>query len=129
MNNLECRNHAQFAPAKNYSRGQIHHINTPFRIKDTDGEVVISCAAPGREKSDFSLQLKDNLLTIKLSEIDENNKEIHEINPMAHRGFEKNFVLSDKIDTANIKAQYEKGILTVVLGKKPAPTAQNIQIL
>ena len=122
MNNLECRNHAQFAPAKNYSRGPIHHINTPFRIKDTDGEVVISCAAPGREKSDFSLQLKDNLLTIKLSEIDENNKENHEI-------FEKNFVLSDKIDTANIKAQYEKGILTVVLGKKPAPTAQNIQIL
>jgi HSP20 family protein len=129
MNNLECRNHAQFAPAKNYSTGPIHHINTPFRIKDTEGEVVISCAAPGREKSDFSLQLKDNLLTIKLNEIDESNKDNQDINPMAHRGFEKNFVLSDKIDTTNIKAHYEKGILTVVLGKKPAPTAQNIQIL
>jgi len=80
----------------------------------------IQVAAPGLEKTDFSIKIDANLLTIssvnKVETIEENVKQIRK--EFSFKSFKRSFTIDEKIDLANISAQYEKGILNVVLTKK-----------
>lgn len=77
-------------------------------------------AAPGLKKNDFKIHLDNNMLTIS-SEI-ENEKEEEGTNFTRreyHFGsFSRSFTLPKSIDFEKIKADYENGILKVMLPKK-----------
>ena len=91
--------------------------------------------APGFEKSDFNISVEENLLTIEgrheqkqvQEEKDKNNWVRREF---VQKAFKRSFTLDDKIETANIQASYENGVLTLNLPKKAEvkPTVKQISI-
>jgi HSP20 family protein len=94
-------------------------------IAETNQNFQISVAAPGLTKSDFNLKLDGNLLTISANKneeaTDSNVKVIR--NEFNFKTFKRSFTVDEKIDAANISAQYENGILIVYLPKKETTAA------
>ena len=93
----------------------------PVNIHETDNNYELELSAPGRNKEDFKINLENGLLTIGFERKEENttengNKTIRR--EFSYQSFKRSFTLDDKIDTNNIQASYENGILKLVLPKK-----------
>jgi len=89
-------------------------------IFETDKEFRIELLLPGFKKEDVQLIHKENLLTIKVDNVQEENNEEYKY---AHRefgasNFEKQYRLPISVDVEKISAKFENGILKVVLPKK-----------
>ncbi len=97
-------------------------------IKESADEFEVELAAPGLVKTDFSIDLNHDLLTISSEKKIEN--EIREGQQFARRefsyqSFSRTFTLPNSVDNDKIKAKYENGILRVSIPKreeaKPKP--------
>ena len=88
----------------------------PANIVENEQDYRIEIAAPGFEKSDFSIELNENVLEISLDKEDKNQEEqgyvMREFN---FSKFNRTFKLSDKIDKEKIGASYKNGILSITL--------------
>lgn len=99
-------------------------MNTPqFRpavnIRETDNAFQLELLAPGLQKSDIQVQIDQHLLTVSFEKKQENEeKKEHFIRrEFSTKSFKRTFTLNEKIDTENIQATYEQGILTITLPK------------
>jgi HSP20 family protein len=98
----------------------VHQGFPPVNIVENKTDYVIEVAAPGREKSDFKVQVDKNILTISTEkkEVVENKEARQVRKEFTFRSFQRSFTLDDKIDVNNIVAKYENGILSLTLVKK-----------
>ena len=103
----------------------------PVNVKETEKSYQLEVVAPGFEKSDFKVNMEQDLLTIsaeKKSEVkDENEKYIRR--EYSFRSFKRSFTLDEKIDATNIEASYVNGVLTLNLSKKVAVKAAATEII
>ena len=103
----------------------------PVNVKETEKSYQLEVVAPGFEKSDFKVNMEQDLLTIsadKKSEVkDENEKHIRR--EYSFRSFKRSFTLDEKIDATNIEASYVNGVLTLNLPKKVAVKAAATEII
>ncbi len=92
----------------------------PVNVKETEKEYRMEVVAPGFEKTDFVINLENNLLTIsaerKTETKEENEKEIRR--EYGYRSFKRTFTLDEKIDATRIGASYVNGVLLLNLPKK-----------
>jgi HSP20 family protein len=92
----------------------------PVNITETTNGYDVKLSVPGFEKSDFSIKLDANTLTVsaeKKEEVkDETVKTVRK--EFSLKSFKRSFTVDEKIDAANIAAKYENGILAVTLPKK-----------
>ncbi len=89
-------------------------------ISEFENNYAVLIAAPGFQKEDFSLKVEKDLLTISAKKEqgkEEGEKIIRQEFNFQH--FERTFHLTEKIDSTQISASYENGILKVSLAKKP----------
>ena len=99
----------------------LENVMPSMNVKEHDDDFEIELAAPGFEKKDFKIVLKDNLLEISAKrEADETQKEEEftrrEFN---YSSFRRTMQLPASIDNSkDAKATYENGILSVTLLKK-----------
>jgi HSP20 family protein len=80
----------------------------------------LNLAAPGMKKDDFKIHLENNILTIS-SEVEEEKLEEGKNftrKEFSYGSFTRSFTLPKIIDLERIKADYENGILKVLLPKK-----------
>ncbi|HIF13864.1 MAG TPA: Hsp20/alpha crystallin family protein [Bacteroidetes bacterium] len=79
----------------------------------------VSMAAPGLTKPDFNIELNDEVLTISVHKElnNETSKPKYTIHEFTYNNFSRSFNLPENIDTENISAKYEKGLLIVMLPK------------
>jgi len=103
-------------------------------IKETNNEFAIEVAVPGFEKSDFNIEIDDNLLTIsseKQIENEEKDGEKITRREFSYQSFKRTFSLPEMVEEDKITAKYENGILLINIPKKeevkPKP-AKKIQI-
>lgn len=91
-------------------------------IKETAENYTIELAAPGKKKEDFKIQLDHNLLTIssedKSETTDENKEENYTRREYKYSSFSRSFTLPDAADGEKITANYQEGVLNVVIHKK-----------
>ena len=94
----------------------------PVNVKETDKSYQMEVVAPGFEKTDFKINLDQNLLTIsaeiKQEVKEENQKQIRR--EYGYRSFKRSFTIDDKIDATAIEASYVNGVLILNLPKKEA---------
>lgn len=88
----------------------------PVNVREMDDKYELHLFAAGYVKSDFSLALTDQTLSISTSP---KNGEItswkrHEYSP---QGFVRKFELNEKVDKSAISATYENGVLILTLPK------------
>ena len=92
----------------------------PVNVKETEKSYQLEVVAPGFEKSDFKVNMEQDLLTIsaeKKSEVkDENEKYIRR--EYSFRSFKRSFTIDEKTDATKIEASYINGVLTLNLPKK-----------
>jgi HSP20 family protein len=100
-------------------------------IVETEDAYHLSLNAPGREKSDFQLNVENGILTIsyeKSNQKEENNfKTIRR--EFTYRSFKRSFSLDENINAEAIEAKYVNGVLQVLLPKKAKTTTSPKQIV
>lgn len=103
-------------------------------VMTKDDSFVIEAELPGFKKEDISLDIEDDILTIKATRQNEESSEDEKrkfIRRERYYGsYSRSFDVSN-IDTASIKAEYNDGILTLELPKKAPekPKTRHLDIL
>jgi HSP20 family protein len=96
--------------------------STPaVNIFENDEKFEIEIAAPGLEKEDFKIDLKNDHLVVyseKKEEKEEKEKGKVVRSEFRYSSFQRSFALPKEVDIAEIKATHKNGILTVELPKK-----------
>lgn len=94
----------------------------PVNITEQKENYLIELSVPGYAKSDFNIKLDNQVLIVstekKEVETNEEGKSIRK--EFSLRSFKRSFTVTEKIDTENISARYENGILMLQLPKKEA---------
>lgn len=96
-------------------------LSPAIDIVDSEDEFKIEVEMPGMDIGDVSVTFNDNILTIKgeknTSKQDKcKNYKIREIN---YGRYERSVLLPDTVDVNKAKASFKKGMLWVVIPKKP----------
>ena len=104
----------------------------PVNIIEKTDRYQLSIAAPGFEKADFIIKLEANTLSISTEKKETLSEETDKLirKEFGYKAFKRSFTIDEKIDTANISAKYENGILTLELPKREIqkPDAKEINI-
>jgi len=91
-------------------------------VKETDNEYIVEMAAPGMKKEDFQVEINNDVLTIKSEKeiVNQDQKEeSYTRREFSYQSFQRSFTLNNRIvDDSKIKANYDKGILRLVIPKK-----------
>lgn len=115
-----------------FSRQNGRQQMTPaVNIRENEEGFVLEMAAPGMQKSDFKINLDNNVLTLSAEkqEEKEENTERFSRREFNYGSFCRSFNLPKTINLDKIKADYKDGILLVSLPKREeAKVAVNRQI-
>jgi len=104
----------------------------PVNINENDNSYLIEVVAPGFEKTDFKVNVEQQILTISAEKKEEtaveNQKQIRREHVV--RSFKRSFTLDEKIEASAIAAKYVNGVLSLNLPKKEEvkAAAQEINI-
>ncbi len=102
----------------------------PVDIYETDSEIVVQAELPGMDRKDISLNLENNVLTIRgdrhfKKETKEDN--YHRIE-RSYGGFSRSFSIPTTVNEEKIRADYKDGVLNIALPKKEQAKPKQIQI-
>ena len=99
-------------------------------IENADG-FALELDLPGLKKSDFTLAVKEGILTIsgerKRKELE--NEKSYRYHEREFGVFERSFKLPEYVDGEKIKASYKNGVLKLELPKKEDTKPRTIQIV
>lgn len=103
-------------------RGVDQQVNVPVNLRETDKSYEMSLVAPGLGKEDLKLSVNGDLLTIAYEQKEEQQKENKQEGWLRKeygmQSFSRSFNLDDSVDSSNITASYDNGILHITLPKK-----------
>lgn len=92
-------------------------------VKEKDSEFQIEVATPGYKKDSFNIEIKDNYLTIssKNESTKEDKSDKYHRREFVSSSFERSFYLPEGVNTDDIKASYNDGILSISVPKNVKP--------
>jgi HSP20 family protein len=100
-----------------------HFTNPAVNVVQYDDRLELFMAIPGFAKTDVDITIDNDTLTVKSTkeEAQEGTYRLREFN---YGGFTKSFKLPEYIDSANISAHFENGIIKITLNKKKEAVPQ-----
>ena len=101
----------------NYNTG----ITLPaVNVLDNAEEYIVEMAVPGLKKSDFDINLDNQMLTIsaELNEEKENTSKNYTRREFGYSSFKRTFSLPETVKIDKIEAKYDEGLLRVLLPKR-----------
>jgi HSP20 family protein len=99
-------------------------------ISEDDGHYVVTAELPGAKKDDVTVELEDNVLTIrgeKKSEREEKDEHRRYVE-RTYGSFSRSFSLPGNADPDRIDASIEHGVLTVTIGKREEAKPKTIAV-
>ena len=89
-------------------------------IKETSDAYVVEMAVPGLKKSDFHIDLDNQVLSIatEMKEENEQQEDNYTRREFGYSSFKRTFTLPDSVDDGKIDAKYADGILSIHLPKR-----------
>jgi HSP20 family protein len=89
-------------------------------IKEVSDAFIVEMAVPGMKKTDFNINLENNILSIStdLKEVNEEKDEGYTRREFGYSSFKRTFTLPETVNDSKINATYNDGILHVHLPKK-----------
>ncbi|WP_418602724.1 Hsp20/alpha crystallin family protein [Hwangdonia sp.] len=89
-------------------------------IKETADDFTVEMAVPGLKKSDFQIDLENQVLSIstETKEESEHKDENFTRREFGYSSFKRTFTLPESVDEDKIDARYKDGILSILLPKK-----------
>lgn len=95
-------------------------LTTPaVNIAENKNNFEVTVAAPGLKKSDFNIDVEDNMLTISCEkeERKEEKDERYTRKEYNYSSFSRSFTLPEEVIKDKIEAAYEDGVLHITLPK------------
>jgi HSP20 family protein len=111
----------------------VKSFNPSVNIIETDENFKLALAAPGFKREEFKIQVENDLLSISAEKKEEHTEKNEKYNrrEFTFSSFKRSFTLPEFTDAEKVSAQYENGIMTLLIPKKeeakPKP-AREIQI-
>ncbi len=101
------------------SAGRRGNGSSGFELSETDDEVRIRVELPGMSQNDISVELEEDILTIRgeRKEEKESRKRNYHITEMSYGNFYRIIPLPAKVERENASANFKRGILTLTLPK------------
>jgi HSP20 family protein len=102
----------------------------PVDIYETEQSIVLKVEVPGVEQKDLDIQIENNTITIRGERKFE--KEVKEENfhrvERRYGSFQRSFTLPNTVNTENVTADYENGLLKVTLAKRAEAKPKQIKV-
>lgn len=111
--------------------GESHSYRVPVNIVKNENNYELLVFAPDRAKDDFRIRIKGHELTISYELKNDLNEKRNWIrHEFSKASFERTFIIDETVDTENIHAAYNNGILQLILPVIPGSEkpAQEINI-
>jgi len=89
-------------------------------IKETANDFAVEMAVPGLKKSDFQIEIDNQVLSISTETKEENERkeENYTRREFGYSSFKRTFTLPESVNADKINASYNEGILSILLPKK-----------
>lgn len=102
----------------------------PVDVEETGDELLLTAELPGMSRDDIAIELEDGVLTIQGEKKDERKDEGTQGLLYERRwgSFTRRFTLPRAVDSGNITAQYENGILSIRVPKAEEAKGRKIEI-
>ena len=99
-------------------------------ITETDNFFYLEAETPGMQDKDIRIEVHNGVLTIKgdTANNSDKEKENYHIREFTSQSFERSFRLSDRVDTEQVSAKIENGVLKVDLPKNEQMKPLKIEI-
>jgi HSP20 family protein len=99
-------------------------------IRENDKEIVLEAELPGIDEKDVNVLVRDGVLSLKGEKKFERDekKDTYHLTERSYGAFERMFRLPDSVDQDKIKANFEKGVLRIVVPKRPEAIAAEKKI-
>ena len=99
---------------------KVNHNTPAVNVKEDENGFLLELAIPGLKKKDIKIELNNEVLTISSEK--ESKTEDKEANysrqEFCYQSFSRSFTLPDSVNSKDIKANHENGILTLSIPKK-----------
>lgn len=98
-------------------------------IVENKNDYQIELAAPGLEKKDFNIEIKNGILTIRAEKEEETKSENKNYlsREFSYSSLYRSFVLPDNLLSEKIDAKYENGVLKLKLPKSEVSVAEPVK--
>lgn len=102
----------------------------PVDIYETEQNIVLKLEVPGVEQKDLDIRIENNTITIRgerkfETEVKEEN--FHRVE-RRYGSFQRSFTLPNTVNTEQVSADYENGILKVTLAKRAEAKPKQIKV-
>lgn len=106
-----------------------HNHNRPAaNIIDNATDYAIHLFTPGYSKADFKIELAEDKLVVSV-EAKEATAVDYKLQEYKLNGFSRSFTLPRGLDTTDVKASYENGVLVLTIAKAKEAQARKIEVL
>jgi HSP20 family protein len=102
----------------------------PVDIYETDENIVLQAELPGIERKDITLEVKDDILTLKGDrkfEKEAKQENYHRVE-RSYGSFQRSFTLPSNIKRDKVEAEFKDGILEVTLLKVEEAKPRQIKV-
>ena len=107
----------------NWNNRHVHNqrgSSPSVNIKENEDGFSLEMATPGLQKEDLKIEVNNDILTISSERKEENKEEKENFSrrEFSYQSFSRSFTLPETVNSDDIKAKYENGILNVSIPKK-----------
>jgi len=120
---------------QDYGRGSDELLTSgtfvpPVDVYEDEHNITLKLEVPGIEEKDLDIKLENNTLTVRGErnfEKEEKEENFHRIE-RRYGAFARSFTLPNTVDTENVNASYENGILKIQLAKRAEAKPKQIKV-
>ena len=102
----------------------------PVDVYEDEHNINLKIEVPGIDEKDINVSIENNTLTVRGErrfEKDEKEENFHRVERM-YGSFTRSFTLPNTVETEQVTAHYEKGVLKIRLAKKAEAKPKLIQV-
>lgn len=102
----------------------------PVDVYEDQNSITLIAEVPGVEEKDLDIRVENGVLTVsgeRKMEHEENQENFHRVERSYGR-FTRSFTLPPTVDTENVKANFDNGVLKITLAKHEAAKPKQIQV-
>jgi HSP20 family protein len=102
----------------------------PVDVYEDESAIQLKLEVPGLDEKDIDIRLENNVLTVKGERKLEKETKEENYRRIERRygSFTRSFTLPNTVSSEEVKAGYDKGVLTISLPKKEAAKPKQIKI-
>ncbi len=127
MNRLLSEQAAGFGNEETLTAGS---FVPPVDVYEDEHSIQLKMEVPGIEEKDIDVRLENNLLTVRGErkfEKEQKEENFHRIE-RRYGSFTRSFTLPNTLNMEDVKADYDKGVLTIKLAKKAEAKPKQIKV-